>query len=46
VGMRERARSVGGTLTAGPRTDGRGFAVTARLPFTVDHQADHQGETR
>nr|WP_306956104.1 histidine kinase [Streptomyces sp. B4I13] len=32
VGMRERARSVGGTLTAGPRDDGRGFAVTAVLP--------------
>ena len=30
VGMRERARSVGGTLTAGPRDDGRGFAVTRR----------------
>ncbi|MGW1275065.1 sensor histidine kinase, partial [Streptomyces sp. NPDC002491] len=32
VGMRERARSVGGTLTAGPRDDGRGFAVRAVLP--------------
>ncbi|KRD24606.1 MULTISPECIES: sensor histidine kinase [unclassified Streptomyces] len=32
VGMRERARSVGGTLTAGPRDDGRGFAVSAVLP--------------
>jgi signal transduction histidine kinase len=35
VGMRERARSVGGTLTAGPRPEGPGFAVRAELPFTV-----------
>lgn len=33
VGMRERARSVAGTLTAGPRQDGPGFAVTAVLPY-------------
>ncbi|MDT0308600.1 histidine kinase [Streptomyces sp. DSM 44917] len=33
AGMRERARSVGGSLEAGP-PDGRpGFAVTARLPI-------------
>lgn len=32
VGMRERARSVGGTLEAGRRTDAAGFAVTAELP--------------
>ncbi|WP_460073333.1 sensor histidine kinase [Streptomyces sp. YKOK-I1] len=31
VGMRERARSVGGTLAAGPR-DGKGFEVRAVLP--------------
>ncbi|MFI5549547.1 sensor histidine kinase [Streptomyces sp. NPDC051738] len=31
VGMRERARSVGGTLDAGPRDEG-GFQVTAVLP--------------
>jgi signal transduction histidine kinase len=36
MGMRERARSVGGTLTAGPRPDGPGFAVTAELPFPAD----------
>ncbi|MFE9097757.1 sensor histidine kinase [Streptomyces sp. NPDC007264] len=32
VGMRERARSVGGTLHAGPRAEG-GFEVTAVLPL-------------
>jgi len=32
VGMRERARSVGGTLSAGPR-DGGGFEVAAALPL-------------
>ncbi|WP_017241906.1 sensor histidine kinase [Streptomyces sp. SS] len=34
VGMRERARSVGGTLSAGPR-EGGGFEVTAALPLAV-----------
>lgn len=34
VGMRERARSVGGTLDAGPRAGG-GFQVTATLPLTT-----------
>ncbi|MFC7841254.1 sensor histidine kinase [Streptomyces sp. NPDC001046] len=34
VGMRERARSVGGTLDAGPRGGG-GFEVTAVLPLTT-----------
>ncbi|MEV6291279.1 histidine kinase [Streptomyces sp. NPDC051896] len=33
VGMRERARSVGGTVDAGPRADGRGFEVCAVLPL-------------
>ncbi|MGX1883785.1 sensor histidine kinase [Streptomyces sp. NPDC055287] len=33
VGMRERARSVGGTLTAGPRADRGGFEVMAVLPL-------------
>ena len=32
VGMRERARSVGGTLEAGPRAEG-GFMVSAVLPL-------------
>lgn len=37
IGMRERARSVGGTVTAGPRDDGTaGFAVTAVLPFAAE----------
>ncbi|MFF7751338.1 sensor histidine kinase [Streptomyces sp. NPDC007971] len=35
VGMRERARSVGGTVDAGPRTDGNGFEVTALLPLVL-----------
>lgn len=34
LGMRERARSVGGTLDAGPRPDG-GFEVTAALPLAL-----------
>ncbi|MEU2059218.1 histidine kinase [Streptomyces sp. NPDC013455] len=33
LGMRERARSVGGTVEAGPRTDGPGFEVRALLPL-------------
>ncbi|WP_443048163.1 ATP-binding protein [Streptomyces sp. H39-S7] len=33
VGMRERAHSVGGRLTAGPRADSAGFTVTAVLPL-------------
>ncbi|MDF9813147.1 sensor histidine kinase [Streptomyces sp. SPB162] len=33
VGMRERARSVGGRLAAEPRADGAGFVVTAMLPL-------------
>ncbi|WP_433887793.1 sensor histidine kinase [Streptomyces sp. CA-111067] len=33
IGMRERARSVGGTLTAGPRPEG-GFEVVAQLPLS------------
>ncbi|WP_424215775.1 sensor histidine kinase (plasmid) [Streptomyces sp. BI20] len=34
IGMEERARSVGGSLTAGPRPGG-GFAVRAVLPLTT-----------
>ncbi|MFC9236121.1 sensor histidine kinase [Streptomyces decoyicus] len=32
IGMRERARSAGGTLTAGPRPEG-GFRIDAELPL-------------
>ncbi|MFE8951202.1 sensor histidine kinase [Streptomyces althioticus] len=42
VGMRERARSVGGTLDAGPR-EGGGFRVTAALPLT---DATREGRAR
>ncbi|MDG9719198.1 sensor histidine kinase [Streptomyces sp. DH24] len=35
VGMRERVRSVGGTLDAGPRPEG-GFAVSAVLPVRTE----------
>ncbi|MFF8837394.1 sensor histidine kinase [Streptomyces sp. NPDC015130] len=38
LGMRERARSVGGTLSAGPR-EGGGFEVSARLPLSVREAA-------
>ncbi|MFE0511919.1 sensor histidine kinase [Streptomyces sp. NPDC058964] len=33
AGMRERARSVDGTVEAGSRADGEGFEVTAELPL-------------
>ncbi|GGR58346.1 sensor histidine kinase [Streptomyces roseolus] len=36
-GMAERARALGGTLTAGP-ADGGGFVVEARLPTTLTPQ--------
>ncbi|MFE9018722.1 sensor histidine kinase [Streptomyces sp. NPDC007808] len=39
VGMRERARSVGGTLDAGPRDEG-GFEVCAVLPTGTDREGD------
>jgi signal transduction histidine kinase len=32
-GMRERASAVGGELSAGPRPDGRGWQIDARLPM-------------
>ncbi|MFH8485803.1 sensor histidine kinase [Streptomyces longisporoflavus] len=38
VGMRERARSVGGTLEAGPR-EGGGFGVSAVLPLAAGGSA-------
>jgi signal transduction histidine kinase len=42
VGMRERARSVGGTLDAGPGENG-GFTVSAVLPLPVNRKGE---ETR
>ncbi|WP_345011253.1 sensor histidine kinase [Streptomyces shaanxiensis] len=39
VGMRERARSVGGTLDAGPRREG-GFEVRAVLPVGTDREGE------
>jgi signal transduction histidine kinase len=39
VGMRERARSVGGTLDAGPR-DAGGFEVSAVLPIGTDREGN------
>jgi signal transduction histidine kinase len=33
IGMRERAQLYGGHLEAGPRTDSRGYAVSATLPL-------------
>ncbi|WP_326798491.1 histidine kinase [Streptomyces sp. NBC_01808] len=38
IGMRERARTAGGSLRAGPRPDG-GFTVTAELPLPVRQEA-------
>ena len=35
VGMRERAEALGGSLSAGPASDG-GFLVTATLPVNSD----------
>ncbi|MHB9755481.1 sensor histidine kinase [Streptomyces sp. BYX5S] len=37
AGMRERAAALGGTIEAGPRSDG-GFRVVARLPVTTTHR--------
>ncbi|MBM7443072.1 sensor histidine kinase [Streptomyces sp. HB132] len=35
INIRERARSCGGTAECGPRTDGPGFRVRARLPLLL-----------
>jgi len=39
IGMRERARTVGGTLSAGPTVSG--FAVRATLPVRPDPEENH-----
>ncbi|WFR68302.1 hypothetical protein P9139_08715 [Curtobacterium flaccumfaciens] len=39
IGMRERATAVGGTLAAGPTTDG-GWRVVARLPVIGNETED------
>jgi signal transduction histidine kinase len=36
VGLRERVAAAGGTLEAGPRTDGRGWRVAAWLPMELE----------
>jgi signal transduction histidine kinase len=38
-GMRERVLALGGEITAGPRTDGDGFRVRARLPVPARQAA-------
>jgi signal transduction histidine kinase len=42
AGMRERAAALGGTLTAGPRSEG-GFRVVARLPVAGGAPAGQDG---
>jgi signal transduction histidine kinase len=44
TGMRERARSIGGTLTAAPRDDAPGFAVTAQLPAVIASEEPEERE--
>ncbi|MBM0204497.1 sensor histidine kinase [Micromonospora sp. STR1s_5] len=39
AGMRERATAAGGSLEAGPRPQGGGFRVAARLPVEVEETA-------
>lgn len=40
IGLRERVTSIGGTLTAGPRTDGRGWKVEATLELDAGTEGD------
>lgn len=40
IGLRERLATVGGTLTAGPRTDSAGWAVHAQLKLHHDARDD------
>ncbi|MEV0173670.1 sensor histidine kinase [Streptomyces sp. NPDC050803] len=43
AGMTERARALGGELTAGPRPEG-GFAVRARLPYGITQEPMERGD--
>jgi signal transduction histidine kinase len=45
-GMRERVTALGGTLTAGPLTAGRGWRVHAELPVVPDGAAGPDGAER
>nr|WP_315200168.1 histidine kinase [Actinomyces oris] len=45
-GLHERLTALGGTLTAGPRTDAPGFTIEAILPITTDDAARPTGSTR
>jgi signal transduction histidine kinase len=40
IGLRERVTAIGGTLTAGPRTDGRGWIVQATLVLDAGMEVD------
>nr|WP_239126685.1 sensor histidine kinase [Asanoa siamensis] len=43
-GMRERVTALGGTLSAGPLTAGRGWRVRAELPVAPDDSTDTDGQ--
>lgn len=40
MGLRERVATVGGTVTAGPRTDGRGWRLQATIPLDDETEGD------
>ncbi len=45
IGLRERVGSFGGTLTAGPRADGRGWRVQAAIPLDDEPDHERRGDT-